>query len=66
MFIILAIRCSYFNMINFTSTKNFKVLYPHLNYVLHLHWINLYSSEYFTYSLFIIFLIYPLYFFAMK
>jgi ApaG protein len=24
-------------MINFTSTKNFKVLYPHLNYVLHLH-----------------------------
>jgi hypothetical protein len=51
-------------MINFTSTKNFKVLYPHLNYVLHLHWINPLLPEdiSFSYSLFIIFLIYPLYF----
>jgi ApaG protein len=27
----------YFNMVNFTTTKNLKYLYPHLNYVRHFH-----------------------------
>jgi hypothetical protein len=35
-FINLSIRCyeGYFNMVNFTTTKTLKYLYPHLNYAI--------------------------------